>query len=106
MIEDQLVMDAFRAPDEWVDTPEQAALRAALVEIIKGHDAADTINLCESLITVLRDQLMTAVGMVRRNAALSAKTSGLSVKEIAEQTGRTVPTIQRLLTEARGRAAS
>ncbi len=106
MIDDQLVEDALRAPDGWVDTPEQAQLRAALFEIIRGHEAPETINLCEALIEVLRDQLMTSVGMVRRNAALSARNSGMSVKDIAAATERSVPTIQRLLTEARARSVA
>lgn len=100
MIDDQLVQDALKAPDGYVDTPEQAQLRACLTTILSGHDAVDTIKICFDIITLMRDQLMTDTAAVRRHAARVARDS-MSPAALALASGQTKATISRLLTESR-----
>lgn len=101
MINDQIVLDVLgRAPEDWEDTPEQAQLRACVVAILSGHDELTTLAISFDLITVIRDQLMTSMANLRRLACKSAR-EHMTPKEMAVATGQTVPTISRLLSEAR-----
>ena len=90
----------LHAPEGWVDTPEQAQLRSCLQTVLSGHDPAETIRICFDIITLMRDQLMTGAGQVRRQAALAGR-STMSPQELADASGQTRQTIARLLTEAR-----
>lgn len=95
-------VDALLAPPEdWFDTPEQAQLRVCLKTALMGHSPTDTIRICHQLITLMRDQLMTGAGQIRRQAARQARQEGLTVTEIAAASGQTVQTIARLITESR-----
>ena len=101
MIDATLVQEALAPPPDWVDTTAQAQLRQCLASILSGLEPVDAIIVCHSLVTVMRDQLMTGVRNVRGTAAKMAR-ENLSAQEIAEQTGQTMVTIARLLTEPRG----
>jgi hypothetical protein len=101
MITDQLVLDVLNAvPEDWVDTPEQAQLRACLINILSGHDEVTTLAITFALITVTRDQLMTSMATIRRQACRQAR-DDMTPKEIALATKQSVATISRLLNEAR-----
>lgn len=100
MISAKTIEEALQPPAGWQDTPEQAQLRECLGEVLKGHDDAETIRICYELITLMRDQLMTAVGHVRRRAASSARVD-MNPAELARASGQSRQTISRLLTEAR-----
>lgn len=102
MINDQLVADTLKAPDEWVDTEAQAQLRACLTNILSGHDEITTILIAGQVITVMRDHLMGDAAAVRRAAARAARENlDMSQREIAAATGQTAATVARLLTESR-----
>lgn len=102
MINDHLVEDAFRLPDEWEDTEAQAQLRACLTTILSGHDEITTVIIAAQIITVMRDQLMGNTATVRRSAARAARENlGMTPQELAKATKQTPATIARLLTESR-----
>lgn len=102
MIKDQLVDETLRAPDEWVDTPAQAQLRACLTTILTGHNEIDTIKIAGEVISLMRDQLMGDAAVIRRSATRAARRElGMTPKEIAKATGQTAATVARLLTESR-----
>ncbi len=100
MIEQELVQKALQAPENWRDTPQQAQLRECLTSIVIGHDAVTTMTICFDLITLMRDQMMTAVAQVRRASAAEARKT-MSPKALVDATGQTRQTISRLLTEAK-----
>lgn len=100
MIDEEFVRGALEPPEGWTDTVEQAQLRACLTEILSGHGAVDTIIVCYDIITVMRDQLMTNVAHVRRQAAREARQT-MSPRDLAVASGQTPQTISRLLTESR-----
>lgn len=100
MIDANLVKGALAPPPEWVDTPQQAQLRECLAEILIGLTPIQAITVCHGLVTIMRDQLQTSVRSVRGSAARMAREE-LTVLEIAEQTGQTVATIARLITETK-----
>jgi hypothetical protein len=100
MIEDAIVDSALQPPPGWVDTPEQAQLRACLSNVLKGHDEANTIRVCYDIITLLRDQLMTQTAQVRRRAAGIARET-MTPAQLVEASGQSRATVARLLTEAR-----
>jgi hypothetical protein len=101
MIKDQLVEDTLRPPDEWVDTPAQAQLRACLTTILTGHDEVQTIVIAGEVIALMRDQLMGGTATIRRSAARAARQNGMMPQDIARETGQTAATVARLLTESR-----
>jgi hypothetical protein len=101
MIKDQLVEDALRAPDGWVDTEAQAQLRACLTTIMTGHNEIDTIIIAGEVIAVMRDHLMGNAAIVRRSAARAARQNSMMPQDIAKATGQTAATVARLLTESR-----
>lgn len=100
MIDIELVQGALRSPEGWTDTPEQAQLRACLIQVLSGHEPADTIRICYDIITLMRDQLMTETAQVRRAAAKVARDT-MSPQELSAASGQTRQTISRLLSEAR-----
>ena len=100
MIDEEFVRGALEPPEGWTDTVEQAQLRACLTEILSGHGSVDTIIICYDIITVMRDQLMTNVAHVRRQAAREARQT-MSPRDLAVASGQTPQTISRLLTESR-----
>lgn len=100
MIDEEFVRGALEPPEGWTDTIQQAQLRSCLTEILSGHDPVETIIVCYDLITVMRDQLMTAVAHVRRQAAREARQT-MTPRALAEASGQTPQTISRLLTESR-----
>lgn len=100
MIETELVQGALQSPDGWVDTPEQAQLRACLTEVLSGHEPADTIRICYDIITLMRDQLMTQTAHVRRSAARVARDT-MTPRELSAASRQTPQTISRLLSEAK-----
>lgn len=85
---------------DWVDTPEQEQLRKCLLTVLADRSDVDLIRIGHDLIKVMRDQMMTSVGMVRRQAAARARET-MEPTELAEASGQTRATIARLLTEAR-----
>lgn len=101
MIKDQLVEDALRAPDGWVDTEAQAQLRACLTTIMTGHDEINTIIIAGEVIAVMRDHLMGNAAIIRRSAARAARQNNMMPQDIAKATGQTAATVNRLLTESR-----
>ncbi len=100
MLDEEFVRGALEPPEGWTDTAEQAQLRSCLTDILSGHDAIDTIIVCYDIITVMRDQLMTNVAHVRRQAAREARQT-MSPRAIAQASGQTPQTVSRLLTESR-----
>jgi hypothetical protein len=90
------------------ETTEEAQLRACLTEVLAGHSDVETIRICQTLIVLMRDQLSTQVAHVRRAAAAAAYSSGdgLTIDDIAAGSGQSVTTVRRLLSEAKGAAAS
>lgn len=100
MLDEEFVRGALEPPEGWTDTDEQARLRTCLIRILSGHDPVDTIIVCYDIITVMRDQLMTNVAHVRRQAAREARQS-MSPRDLAVASGQTPQTISRLLTESR-----
>jgi len=100
MLDEEFVRSALEPPEGWSDTTEQAQLRACLTDILSGHDPIDTIIVCYDIITVMRDQLMTNVAHVRRQAAREARQT-MSPRAIAQASGQTPQTVSRLLTESR-----
>ena len=100
MINATLVQEALAPPPDWTDTPEQAQLRNCLATILSGLEPIEAITVCHGLVTIMRDQLMTGVRNVRGQAAKQAREE-LTAQEIATQTGQTMATIARLLTETR-----
>lgn len=85
---------------EWVDTPEQEQLRKCLLTVLTGQEDVDLIRVGHDLITLMRDQLMTGVGQVRRQAAARARDT-MQPEDLARASGQSRATIARLLTEAR-----
>lgn len=87
--------------DSWVrahggDTPEQAQLRACLVNALSGLSAPDQIRVGAELINLMRDQLMPLASEVRQLAAAEARQT-MKPAQIVELTGLTRQTIARLL---------
>jgi hypothetical protein len=101
MIDEAFVRGALEPPEGWTDSPEQAQLRECLAGILSGHDPVATSNVCLDIITLMRDQLMSNVAYVRRQAAREARAT-MSPKQLVEASGKTPQTISRLLTESRG----
>lgn len=102
MMDEQLIRDALQPPEGWEDTPEQAQMRACLIAALSGHEPVDTTRIALELITVLRDQLLSGLGVIRRSSAKIAR-SEMSPDDLAKKLGHTGPTISRLLTEARSK---
>ena len=100
MIDEEFVRGALEPPEGWEDTAEQAQLRACLTQILSGHGPVATIIVCYDIITVMRDQLMTNVAHVRRQAAREARQT-MTPRDLAAASGQTPQTISRLLTESR-----
>lgn len=101
MIDDQLIRDALNdKPDGWVDTIEQAQLRACLISVLEGHDEAKTIKVCFEIITLMRDQLLAGTAQIRRAAAKEARRT-MSIKDIVDASGQSPQTVARLLDEAK-----
>lgn len=100
MLDEEFVRGALEPPEGWTDSAEQAQLRSCLTDILSGHDPIDTIIVCYDIITVMRDQLMTNVAHVRRQAAREARQT-MSPRAIAQASGQTPQTVSRLLTESR-----
>lgn len=100
MISAEVIRMSLEPPEGWTDTLEQEQLRTCITQILEGHEDAETIRICFDLITLMRDQLMTKVGQVRRRAALSAR-EYLQPSDLATASGQSRQTISRLLTEAR-----
>lgn len=101
MIKDQLVENALKAPDGWVDTEAQAQLRQCLTGILSGHDEITTIIIAGEVITLMRDQLMGNAAVIRRSAARAARENDMMPADIAKATGQSAATVARLLTESR-----
>jgi len=87
-------------PEGWVDTAQQAQMRACLVAALSGHDAPTTVRIASELIAVMRDQLLSGAALVRRQAAREARET-MDKSALALASGQTVQTIARLLTESR-----
>lgn len=100
MIDEEFVRSALEPPEGWEDTDEQAQLRACLINVLSGHNPIQMINVCHDIITLMRDQLMTNVAHVRRQAAREARQT-MTPREIAKISGQTPQTVSRLLTESR-----
>lgn len=100
MMDKEFVRSALGPPDGWTDTQEQAQLRECLISILDGHDPIEMINVCHDIITVMRDQLMTNVAHIRRQAARTARQT-MTPQEIVASSGQTPQTVSRLLTESR-----
>jgi hypothetical protein len=101
MINDQLVLEALqRAPKDWVDTAEQAQLRACLVSILSGWDDLGTLSVSSDLITLIQGQLLTSIANLRRLSCQSARTH-MKPRDISAGTGQSIQTVSRLLNEAR-----
>lgn len=92
------VRQALAPPPDWNDSPEQAQVRACLTNALAGHPAIETIRITTEMIAFLRDQILTAVAQVRREAAHEAR-DGMSVSELALASGQSRPTISRLIAE-------
>lgn len=101
MIDAELIKSVLAAPVGKPDTFEQAQLRECLINVLVGHSEVDTIRICGDLINLMRDRLSTATAGVRRLAAAQAREIGMAPDDIAEASGQTRQTIDRLLTEAR-----
>jgi hypothetical protein len=97
---DDIVQEELAPPMDWVDTPEQAQLRACVMGILVNHECAEALGVGHALITLMRDQLSGGVANVRRKAALRARGT-MSPAQIAEASGQSRQTIARLLVEAR-----
>jgi|SRR5262245_9187462 len=104
------MIDAARAlqpPSGWTDTPEQAQIRACLLDVLDGRHPLVTLTVASEMITVLRDQILTGLGQIRREAAHEAQNQGgpggtaMSISELVRGTGQTKQTISRLLSEYR-----
>ncbi len=100
MIDEEFVRSALGPPEGWTDTYEQAQLRECLISVLDDHDPIEMINVCHDLIKLMRDQLMTNVAHIRRQAAREARQT-MTPREIAKVSGQTPQTVSRLLTESR-----
>lgn len=96
------VSRALQAPAGWTDTPEQAQIRACLFDVLDGRDPITTLTVASEMITVLRDQILTGLGQIRREAAHEAQNGdGMSISDVVKKSGQTKQTISRLLSEYR-----
>jgi hypothetical protein len=91
----------LRPPEGQVDTPEQAQMRACLINALSGHSDTDTVRIASDLISLLRDQLLAGAAYVRRQAAREAYTVLKNKTALAQASGQSVQTVARLLTESR-----
>lgn len=92
------VKQALAPPPGWTDTTEQARVRACLTAALTDHEPVAAIAVCTEMIAFLRDQILTAVAQVRREAAATAR-QDMSVSELALASGQSRPTISRLIAE-------
>lgn len=92
------VKQALAPPPDWTDNPQQAQIRACLTHVLDGHDPVTAISVCTEMIAFLRDQMLTAVAQVRREAAHTAR-QNMSVTELATAAKQSRPTISRLIAE-------
>lgn len=91
----------LKAPPGWVDTPEQAAIRACLIAALVGHDPPGTVQIATELIAAMRDHFLSGTAQIRRQAAREAREGGMKAAELAAASNQTVATVMRLLTESR-----
>lgn len=94
------VSGVLEPPAGWVDTPEQAQMRACLANALSGHDPAETVRVASEMIQVMRDQFLAGTASVRRMAAAAGRET-MTATELAKASGQTRQTVSRLLTEAR-----
>jgi len=94
------VEEMLAPPAGWVDTPQQAQMRACLASTLSGHDAAETVKVASEMIKMMRDQLLGGVALARRRAAAQAR-GEMTKQELVAASGQTAATISRLLTESR-----
>lgn len=77
-------------------------VRDCVMQSLHGKDSILTIMVAGDLIEYVRDELLPALGSIRRTAAGVAREQGqMNVHEIAAATGATTATVRRLITEAR-----
>ncbi len=91
----------LRPPEGWVDTKQQAQMRACLTAALSGHSDTETVRIASELISLMRDQLLAGAAYARRQAAREAYTVLKSKVDLAKASGQTVQTVARLLTESR-----
>lgn len=83
-------------------TEARAQVRDCVVQSLNGLDWIATIQATGDLIEYVRDELLPALGSVRRTAAGMAREQGqMNVHQIAAATGATPATVRRLITESR-----
>lgn len=86
--------------DHGGDTPEQAQLRACLVNALTDLSLTDQMRVGGDLVNLMRDELMARASEVRHTAAGEARLT-MKPAEMAEQSGLTRQTVARLLTRNR-----
>lgn len=91
----------LRPPEGHVDTPEQAQMRACLIDALSNNSDVDTVRIASDLISLLRDQLLAGAAYARRQAAREAYAVLKKKTDLALASGQSVQTIARLLTESR-----
>lgn len=102
MHSDDIVQEVLQVPDGWVDSPEQAQLRACLIDALSGHDAVTTMAIAGQLIDFLRDHLMAGAAVIRRKSARQAKLdTGLTIKDLATASGQSHQAVARLINESK-----
>lgn len=94
------VSEYMKAPEGWTDTPEQAAIRQCLTNILQQHDDVEVVRIAGELINLMRDQLLMLTANTRRQAARSAR-ERMTTVELAANSHQSRQTISRLLTEAK-----
>jgi|SRR6185369_1458789 hypothetical protein len=101
------VARALEPPDGWEDTREQAQIRACLLDVLDDRHPIVALKIASEMITVLRDQILTGLGQIRREAAHEAQQSGgegmtgMTIMQMVKATGQTKQTVSRLLSEYR-----
>jgi hypothetical protein len=93
----------MRPSPDYRDTPVTAAVREHMTTLlVQLGDDPLIIKACYDLVTLMRDELMGRVAIVRRQATLHAKAT-MTVNELMDASGQTRQTVERLLLEARRR---
>lgn len=93
--QDNYIDKLFAEPGE---TPEQELVRQLLKSILLSKTDTDKIRVSGDLIKYVRDQVLTSLAGIRRQAAISAR-STMSPDEIAIATGLSKVAVSRLITE-------
>lgn len=94
----QELLDRLLTVDK--ETTVQEQIHSCLNAIFQDQDDLTTVVAAGQLIEYTRDVVLVALGVVRRSAAVAAR-SKMSPAQIADSTGLSRATVSRLITEHR-----